>query len=192
MSGSNYCFLTCIQVSQEAGKVVWHSHLLKNFPQFVVIHTVKAFSIVNESEVDVFLEFCCFLDDPMDVGNLISGSSGFSKTSLDIWNFQFTCCWNLTWRVLSITFLACETSAIVQQFEHSLALPFYRIGMKTDIFLSCGHYWVLEIYWHIECSILAASYFRIWNSSPGIPSYPLALFVVMLPKAHLTSHSRMS
>ena len=118
MSGSNYCFLTCIQVSQEAGKVVWHSHLLKNFPQFVVIHTVKAFSIVNESEVDVFLEFCCFLDDPMDVGNLISGSSGFSKTSLDIWNFQFTCCWNLTWRVLSITFLACETSAIVQQFEH--------------------------------------------------------------------------
>ena len=118
ISTSNYCFLTCIQITQEAGKVVWHSHLLKNFPQFVVIHTVKAFSIVNESEVDVFLEFCCFLDDPMDVGNLISGSSGFSKTSLDIWNFQFTCCWNLTWRVLSITFLACETSAIVQQFEH--------------------------------------------------------------------------
>ena len=67
--------------------MVWYSHLLKNFPQFVVIHTVKTFSIVNESEVDVFLEFCCFLDDPMDVGNLISGSSVFPKSSLSIWKF---------------------------------------------------------------------------------------------------------
>ena len=85
-SGSNRCFLTCIQVSQEAGKVVWYSHLLKYFPQFVVIHTVKGFSIVNE--VDVFLEFSCFFNDPMDVGNLISGSSAFSKSSLNIWNFS--------------------------------------------------------------------------------------------------------
>ena len=71
MSSSNCCFLTCIQISQEAGKVVWNSHLLKNFPQFVVIHTVKGFGIVNKAEVDVFLELSCFFDDPTDVGNLI-------------------------------------------------------------------------------------------------------------------------
>ena len=70
-----------MQVSQEAGQVVWYSHLLKNFPQYVGIHTVKGFSVVNEAEVDVFLEFSCFLSDPTDVGNLISGSSAFSKTS---------------------------------------------------------------------------------------------------------------
>ena len=68
-----------MQVSQEAGKVVWYSYLLKNFPQLFVIHTVKGFSVVNEAEVDVFLEFSCFFDDPMDVGNLISGSSTFLK-----------------------------------------------------------------------------------------------------------------
>ena len=77
MSSSKCCFLTCIQVSHEAGQVVWYSHLFKNFPQFVVIHTVKGFSIVNEAEVDVFLEFCCFFCDPVDVVSLISGSSAF-------------------------------------------------------------------------------------------------------------------
>ena len=66
MSSSNWCFLTCIQISQEAGKVVWYSHLLQNFPQFVVIHTVKGFGIVNNAEIDVFLELSCFLEDPMD------------------------------------------------------------------------------------------------------------------------------
>ena len=69
--------------SQEAGKIVWYSHLFKNFPQFVVIHTVKGFGIVNKAEIDVFLEFSCFFYDPMDVGNLISGSSAFSKSSLN-------------------------------------------------------------------------------------------------------------
>ena len=72
MSNPNCCFLTCIQISQEAGQVVCYSHLLKNFPQFVVIHTVKGLGIVNKAEVDVFLELSCFFDDPMDVGNLIS------------------------------------------------------------------------------------------------------------------------
>src|SRR5574337_906105 len=85
MSSSNCCFLTCIQISQEAGQVVWYSCLLKNFPQFVMIHTVKGFGIVNKAEVDVFLELSCFIDDPANVGNLISGSSVFSKTSLNIW-----------------------------------------------------------------------------------------------------------
>ena len=86
--GSNYCLLTCIQISQEAGQVVWYSHLLKNFSQFVVIHTVKDFGVVNKAEVDVFLEFSCFFDDPTDVGNLISGSSSFFKSSLNIWKFM--------------------------------------------------------------------------------------------------------
>ena len=84
MSDSNCSFLTRIQVSQEAGKVVCYFHLLKNFPQFVVIHTVKGFGIVNKAEVDVFLELPCLFDDPVDVGNLISGSSAFSKSSLNI------------------------------------------------------------------------------------------------------------
>ena len=88
MSRFNCCFLTRIQISQEAGRVVWYSHLLKSFPQFVVIHTVRDFGIVNKAEVDVFLELACFFDDLADVGNLISGSSAFSKTSLNIWNFM--------------------------------------------------------------------------------------------------------
>ena len=75
-------------MSQEAGKVVWYSHLLENFPQFVVIYPVKDFSIVNEAEVDVFLEPSCFFDDPTDVGNLICGSSALSKSSLNIWKFM--------------------------------------------------------------------------------------------------------
>ena len=89
MSGSNCCFLTCIQTSQEAGQVVWHSHLFQNFLQFIVIHTVKGFGIVNQAEIDVFLELSCFFHDPADVGNLISGSSSkaFSKTSLNIRKF---------------------------------------------------------------------------------------------------------
>ena len=82
MSSSNCCFLTCIEVSQEAGQVVWYSYLFQNFPQFIVIHTVKGFGIGNKAGIDVFLELSCFYDDPVDVGNLISGSSAFSKTSL--------------------------------------------------------------------------------------------------------------
>ena len=88
ISGSNCCFLTCIQISQEAGKVVCYSHIFKNFPQFVVIHTAKGFSVVNEAEVGVFVEFSCFFYDPTNVGNLISGSFAFSKSNLYIWKFS--------------------------------------------------------------------------------------------------------
>ena len=111
------------------------------------------------------------------------------------WTFgssQFTYCWSLAWGILSITLLASEMSAIVQDFEHSLALPFFGIGMKTHIFQSCGHCWIFQICWHIECSTFISSPFRIWNSSAGIPSLPLALFIVKLPKEHLPSLSRMS
>ena len=85
MSGSNCCFLTWIQISQEAGKVFCYSQFLKNFP--VVIYTVKGFGIVNKAEVDIFLDLSCFFDDPIDVSNLTSGSSAFSKSSMNIWNF---------------------------------------------------------------------------------------------------------
>ena len=116
----------------------------------------------------------------------------FLKPAWTSGSSRFTYCWSLAWKILSITLLACEMSAIVQYFEHSLALPFFGTGMKTDLFQSCGHCWVFRICWHIECSTFTASSFRIWNSSTGILSPPLALFIVMFPKAHLTAHSRMS
>ena len=92
MPGSNCCFLTCIQVSQEAGKVIWYLCLFKNFPQFVVIHTVKGFSVLNEAEVDVFLEFPCFFYDPVDVGNLILVPLPFLNPNCTSGSLQFTCC----------------------------------------------------------------------------------------------------
>ena len=169
MYGSNCCFLTCIQVSQEAGKEFWHSHPLKNFAQFVVIHTVKGFGVVNEAEVDFFLEFSVFFDDAADVGNLISCSSAFSKSSLYIWKFLV--------HVL---------------LKPSLKdLEYYLVSMWHEC--SCAVIWTFfGIALLLKCSTLTASSFRIWNSSAGIPSPPLALGVVMLPKAHLTSPSRMS
>ena len=87
MSSSNLCFLTYVQISEEAGQLVVYSHLLKNFPQFVVIHTVKGFGVVNKAEVEAFLEFSCFLYDPADICYFISASSAFSKSSLNIWKF---------------------------------------------------------------------------------------------------------
>ena len=188
MSSSSCYFLTCIQISQEAGLVVWCSHLLQNFPQFIVIHTVKGFDIV--SKADFFLELSYFFDDPTDVDSLISGSSALSKSSLNIWKF--------TVHVL--------LKPGLENFEHYLTSVWDECNCTvvwaffgnaflwdwTDLFQSCGHCWVFQICWHIECSTFTASSFRIWNSSTGIPSPPPALFVVMLSKAHLTSHSRMS
>ena len=92
--------------------MAWYFHLFKNFSQFIAIHTVKGFDVVNKVEVNVFLELSCFLDDPMDVGNLISGSSGFFKFSLNIWKFTVHVLLSLAWRILSITLLACEMSTI--------------------------------------------------------------------------------
>ena len=113
MSSSNCCFLTCIQISQEADQVVWYSHLLKNFPQFFVIHTVKGFGIVNKAEIHFFLELSCFFNDPVDFGNLIFGSSVFSKTSLNIWNFTVQVLLKPGLENFEQHFVACEMSAIV-------------------------------------------------------------------------------
>ena len=93
--------------------MVWYSHLCQNFPQFVVICIVKGFGIVNKAEIDVYLELSCFFDDPEDVGNLISGSSAFSKTSLNIWKFMVHVLLKSGVEKMSITLLVCEMSAIV-------------------------------------------------------------------------------
>ena len=173
-----------MQVSQETGKVVWYSHLLEFSKVFCDPH--KGFSIVNEAEADVFLEFSAFsmIQRMLAIWSLVP--LPFLNLAWTSGSSQFMCCWSLAWRILSITLLVCEMSAIVQYFGHSLALPFFGIAMKIDLFLSCGHCWVFQICWHIECSTFTASSFRIWNSSSGILSPPLALFVVMLPKAHFT------
>ena len=156
MSNSNCCFLTCIQVFQEAGQVVWYSHLLTIFPQFVVIHTVKGFSVVNKAEVDVFVELFCFFDDPVDVGNLICGSSALSKSSLNIWKFTvhivlkpglenfehyFTSMWGecncvVVWVFFGIAFL----------WEWNENWPFLVLWPLLSF----------QICWHIECSTFIA------------------------------------
>ena len=192
MSSSNCCFLTCIQISQEAVQVAWYSHLFQNFPQFVVIHAVKGFGIVNKAEIDVFLEIRCLFSDPADVGNLISGSFALSKTSLNIWKFMvhvllkpgledfenyFTSLWNECNCVVLWTFFG---------------IAFFGDWNENWTFPVLWPCWIFQICWHIECSTFTASSFRIWISSTGIPTPPLALIIVMLPKAHLTSHSRMS
>ena len=259
MSSSNSCFWSCIQISQEAGKVVWYSHLWRIF-QFV-IHTVKCFGIVNK-EVDIFLELSCFFDDPLDVDNLISGSSSFSKSSLNIWKFMvhillkpalenfehyFASVWDecdcaVVWALFRIAFLwDCNENwpflALwpLLSFPNSLAywvkwsdvaqlyptlcdpLDCSLPGSSVHgIFQAIVLEWIaisfsrgssqprdrtrvsrivdrrFTVWATIECSTLTASSFRIWNSSTGIPSPPLALFIVMLSKAHLTSHSKMS
>ena len=116
-------------------KVVWYSHLLKNFPHFVVIHRVKGFSVVNKAEVDVFLELSCFFYGPTDVGSLNSGSSAFSKSSLNIWNFSVHILLKPHLENFEHYFASmwdeCNC-AVVWAF---LALPFFRIGMKTDLFV---------------------------------------------------------
>ena len=193
MSSSNYCFLTCIQIFPEAGQVVWYSHLLKNFPQIVVIHTIKGFGIVNKVEVDVFLGLSCFFDDPVDVDNLISGSSAFSKSRLNIWKF--------TVHVL--------LKPGLENFEHYFASMWDECSCAVVwIFFGIAFLWdwnenlssplpvlwpllSFPVCWHIECRALTASSFRIWNSSTEIPSPPLAFFIVLVPNDHLSSHSRM-
>ena len=158
----------------------------------MVIHTVKGFGIINKTEVDVFLEFSCFPYAPKNVGNLISGSSAYSKSNLYIWKFLV--------HVLlkpNLEDFECDLTSMWNECNYPVVGTFFGIALLWDwnenwLFQSYGHCWVFQICWHIECNTFTALSFRIWNSSAGIPSPPLALFIVMLPKAHLTSHSRMS
>ena len=134
---------------------------------FIVIHTVKGFGVFNKAEIDVFLELSCFFDDPADVGNLISGSSAFSKISLNIWKFTvhvllkpdleafehyFTSVWD-------------ECNCVVVWAFFGIA--FLWDWNETDLFQSCGHCWVFQICWHIECSTFTELSFRVWNSPTG-------------------------
>ena len=168
MSSSNCCFLICIRISQEAGKVVWYSHIFQNFPQFVVIHTVKGFGIINKIEIHAFLEISCFFYDLMDVGNLIPSSSAFSKSSLYVWK--------------SLVHILLKSS--LKAFEHDLASmwnecncmivwTFFVIVLwgwnENDLYQSRGHWWVIQICWYIKYNTFRASSFRIWNSWTRIP-----------------------
>ena len=140
MSSSNCCFLTCIQVSQVAGHVVWYSHLFQNFKQFIVVPTVKGFGIVNKEEIYFFLELSCFFDYPKDVGNSISGSSDFSNTSLNIWKFtvhillkpglenfehRFTSLWDecnsvVVWAFFGIALIRATSKVYQRQKSHTI------------------------------------------------------------------------
>ena len=142
ISSSNCCFLTCIQVSQDAGQVVCYSHLFQNLPQFIVNHTVKRFGIVHKAEIDVFWNSLAFsmIQWMLAIWSLVP--LPFLKPAWTSGSSRFTYYWSLAWRTVSITLLACEMSATVWQFKHSLALPFSGIGMKTDLFQSFGCDWV--------------------------------------------------
>ena len=117
----------------------------------------------------------------------LAGEFFTTRSTCQSRRYKFTDRGCLAWRILIITLLACWDESI----EHFLAFPLFQTGMKTDLFQSCGHCWVFQICWHIECSIFTASSFRIWKSATGIPSPPLALLIVMFPKAYFTSHSWM-
>ena len=152
--------------------MVWYSHLFKSFPQFIMIHTVKGFGIVDETEVDVFPKFPSFLYDAANVSNLISDSFAFSKPSLDISNFLVCIMLKPSMQDFKLTLLAWKMGAIVQWLAHSLVLLFLGIGMRIDLFQSCGHCWVFQICYHIECNTSIASSFRVLNSSTsGSSSY---------------------
>ena len=140
----------------------------------------------------LFQEFPCFFYDPKDIGNLVSGSSAFLKSAWTSGSSWFMYCWSLAWRILSITLLACEMSALCGSLSILWHCPSLGLEWKLTFFQSCDHWWVFQICWRIECSTLTASSFRIWSSSAGFPSPLLALFLVMLPKARLTSQTRMS
>ena len=157
-----------------------------------MIHTVKGFGVVDETEVDVFLEFPCFLYDPVNIGNLISGSSSFSESRLDIWKFLVHIMLKPSMQGFKrdLTHMGdeCNCPMVVTFFN----ITHLGIGMRIDLFQSCGHCWVFKICWHIECDNLMASFFRVLNSSTGILSHPLSLLITVLPKAHLTLLSGIS
>ena len=152
-----------------------YPHLLKNFPKFFVIHTVKGFGIVNKAEVDVFQELSCFFNDPTDVSNLISGSSAFSKSTLNMWNFMVHVLLKLGLENFEHFFARMWDEGNCVLVWSYFGIAFLWEWNEDWFFQSCGHCWVFQICWHTECSTFTASSFRIWNSSTGIPSPPLAL-----------------
>ena len=153
----------------------------------MVIHWVKGLGRVNKAEVDGFLELFCFLmiQQMLSIWSLVP--LPFLNPSWISGSSQFTYCWSLAWRILNTTLLACEMSVTVWQVEHSLALPFFGIGMKSDLSQSSDHYWISQICWQLSAALSQHHFFWIWNYSTGIPSPPLALFKVIFPKTLLTA-----
>ena len=133
-----------------------------------------------------------FFYDPTYVGNLTSGSSAFSKSSLNLRKFLVHILLNPSLENFEHYFASMWDEFNCELVWTFFDIAFFGIGMKADLFQSCDHSWVFQICWHIECGTFTASSFGIWNSSAGIPSPPLALFVVMLPNVHLTSQFRIS
>ena len=164
MSSSNCCFFTCIQISQEAGQVVWYSHLFQNFAQFVVIHTVNGIGKVNKAEIDIFLELSCFFNDPADVDNLISGSSAFCKLRLNIWMFMVHILLKPGLENFEHYFASTWDEGNCVKVWAFFGFAFLRDGMNTDLFQSCDHCWGFQICWHIKCNTFTESSVRIWNS----------------------------
>ena len=187
MYGSNCCFLTCIKVSQVVGKVVWYSHLFQNFPQFLVIHTVKGFGIVNKAEIYFFLELSCFFYDPMDVDNLISGSSASSKSSFTTWKF-------------SVHILLRPG---LENFEHYFASMWDECNCMVDwIFFSIAFLWDWNENWPFSSPVATAEFSKFAGIlSVALSQHHLLGFEIaqlefhhfhQLPKAHLTFDSRIS
>ena len=161
---------------------VWYSHVFKNFPQFVVIHTIKRIGVVNKAYVDVFLELSYFFNDSKDAENLISGSSSFSKTSLNIWKFMIHILLKPGLQNFEHYYASMGVQCNCVVFEHSL--HFLSLGLEWKLTCSSPVATAeLHICLHTKCSTLTASSFRIWNSWAGIPSPLLAFFIVMLSKA---------
>ena len=170
MPGSNCCFLTCIQVSQEADKVVWYCHLFKNFPQFVVIYTVKGFDIVSKAEVGISLEFSCFSYDLTDVHDLISDSSAFCKSSLYIWKF--------------LVHILLKPN--LKDFEH------YFAGMWDECncaivwtFFGIALLWDWNENWHFSSSVATAEFSKFAGIlSAALPQYHLLGFDIAQLEFH--------
>ena len=165
--------------------MVWYSHPFQNFPVCCGPH--KGFHIVNKAEVDVFLELTCLFNDPVHVGNLISGSSTFSKSSLNIWKFMVHILLKPGLENVEHYF-----TRVWDECSYAVAWTFFGIAFLWD----WNENWPFPVLWPLLSfpNLLAywvkhfhTSSFRIWNSSTGISSPPLALFIVMLPKAHLTA-----
>ena len=158
MSSTNCCFLTCIQISQETGKVVWYSHLFKNFPQFTVIHTIKGFSVVSEAEVDVFLEPSCFFFDPVDVGNFIFGSSSLS--AIRVVSSAYL---RLLIFVPAILIPACASSSLAFRMMYS-AYKLNKSGDKIQSWRTPFLIWNQSV---VPCPVLTVTSWPAYNLSGG-------------------------
>ena len=169
-------------------QIRWSSiSISQNFPQFIVIHRFKSFGVVKKAEVDVFLELSCFFNDPTNVGNLMSGSSAFSKSHLNIWKFMIHVLLKPNLENFKHYF-----ASLSGECNGAVVWAFFGIGFPWY----CSENWPFPVLWPLLSFPNLLTYFvqhfrsiifNIWNSSTGIPSPPLALFIVMLPKALLTA-----